>query len=65
MPETRDGRAYKRYTVELHPDVDARFRAFVDSLGRSKADVVREAIEAYIDERSPAGTRSSIASRSA
>ena len=25
MPETRDGRAYKRYTVELHPDVDARF----------------------------------------
>ena len=48
MPTTKDGRSYVRFTVELHPDADARFRAFVDSLGRNRADVVRLAIEEYI-----------------
>ena len=48
MPTTKDGRPYVRFTVELHPDADARFRAFTEALGRNRADVVRLAIEEYI-----------------
>ena len=58
MPQkTKDGRAYVRFTVELHPDFHARFRAFTDSLGRNRADVVREALEEYISRAHPAEGR--------
>lgn len=37
-------------TIELPEDIDSRFEALTQTMGRSKADLVHEAILAYLED---------------
>ena len=48
MPTTPDGRPYRRVVVELHPDTAQRLRYYVDSEGKVSAQVIRRALQEYL-----------------
>ena len=66
MPlKTEDGHPYRREVVEIDPRDHQLLVNYVQTTGVTKAHVFRAALAEYLAARNPAGTRSSVGSRSA